>query len=1141
MYNYVVTAHKPSRVSHTAVGSFLAPDQRNLLVAKVNYIYVYTITREGLSCTIELPIYGTISGMHLMRMTGETQDHLVVITEKYKLCVLRWNAAESRCHVVSSGDMEDHFVSTAISERLSIVDPKAKCIALYQYKRLLKVIPTERDADKTAFNVRLMEDSVHDMVFLHGCQNPTIAILCSRGKDNRELRTYEIRMSDQDIAPTIWKKGKLDVTSAKLFAVPEPVCGVLVFGDDLVTYMNANGDYVTQPFDSTIITAVGQIDDQGTRYLVGDHKGQLSILLLVTENNVVKRIKMEILGETSMASCISYLDSSFVFIGSSKGDSQLVRLRRDRNEETGTFVEIVQTYPHLGPILDFCIVKGMGYLRHGQGQVVTCSGVGKDGSLRIIRNGIGISEHASEELPGIKDMFSLKRHIGDRYDSYLIQTFTSATRTLELISADEMAPASLPGFDEDTPTLHAANMEGDIMVQVTTKGVQVTDCGTMTSQSTYSWVPPANMRISIASGNSHQLLLATTGGHLILLKVDQENKTLVEVTQTKMDREISCLNCNFMRSTNQMTDIEESLETRGQAFLAVVGQWAEVNETPVVKLIALPSLRILETIELGGDVIARSVLLASLEGHHYLLVGLGDGFLLTYSVNGEIAMAAASSEELDSSSMPVSIVSDRRKLSIGTQPAQLSIFKSRGANHVFAACDRPTVVYSATGGGKLLVSNVNLQEVTRVCGFDTEAFPDSLAIATENGLHLGEVDEIQKLHITSIPLGEQPRRIAHMEMAKCFGVITETPAIDDVGDEVLEGYVRIIDDSRYDTLSKYKLKLMENGNSILATGFTGSGIDKNEQFLVVGTAFDLPTEEDPKNGRVLIFRIIEGKAVLVAEQECYGAVYNVNSHNGMLIICVGPEVRLLSVSERKDGLLNIQQLDRHRGHILAYRMKLRGDFVLVGDVVRSVALLSCKKIGENYRLEQLARDYGVVWVMAMEMLDDDTYVVADHSKHLYTFKRNSRATSDGERQRLERVGQFHLGARVNGIEHGSLVMQLAENEPAMNTMIFGTADGMLGVVATLKADKYHFFVEVQNAMATMIPGVGGLKHGEWREMKIDSPPLSAPAKNYVDGDLIERFLDLSMAQMKKVASMVNVEVEELVQNVERMQRLHGAG
>ena len=42
-------------------------------------------------------------------------------------------------------------------------------------------------------------------------------------------------------------------------------------------------------------------------------------------------------------------------------------------------------------------------------QVVTCSGGGLDGSLRIVRNGIGVVEQALVELPGIKGMWSLRK------------------------------------------------------------------------------------------------------------------------------------------------------------------------------------------------------------------------------------------------------------------------------------------------------------------------------------------------------------------------------------------------------------------------------------------------------------------------------------------------------------------------------------------------------------------------------------------------------------------------------------------------------------------------------------------------------------------------------------------------------------
>ena len=40
-------------------------------------------------------------------------------------------------------------------------------------------------------------------------------------------------------------------------------------------------------------------------------------------------------------------------------------------------------------------------------QVVTCSGAYADGSLRVVRNGVGLNEHARVEMPGVKEMWAL--------------------------------------------------------------------------------------------------------------------------------------------------------------------------------------------------------------------------------------------------------------------------------------------------------------------------------------------------------------------------------------------------------------------------------------------------------------------------------------------------------------------------------------------------------------------------------------------------------------------------------------------------------------------------------------------------------------------------------------------------------------
>ena len=59
-----------------------------------------------------------------------------------------------------------------------------------------------------------------------------------------------------------------------------------------------------------------------------------------------------------------------------------------------------------------------------------------------------------------------------------------------------------------------------------------------------------------------------------------------------------------------------------------------------------------------------------------------------------------------------------------------------------------------------------------MCSMNAESYQDSLALATDSTVTIGTIDEIQKLHIRTVPLGESPRRIAYQESTQTFGVVT---------------------------------------------------------------------------------------------------------------------------------------------------------------------------------------------------------------------------------------------------------------------------------------------------------------------------------------------------------------------------------
>ena len=63
-----------------------------------------------------------------------------------------------------------------------------------------------------------------------------------------------------------------------------------------------------------VVQAVGQVDPDGSRYLLGDSLGNLHMLVLSHDSQRVVGLKLEALGRISAPSTLSYLDSGVVFV-----------------------------------------------------------------------------------------------------------------------------------------------------------------------------------------------------------------------------------------------------------------------------------------------------------------------------------------------------------------------------------------------------------------------------------------------------------------------------------------------------------------------------------------------------------------------------------------------------------------------------------------------------------------------------------------------------------------------------------------------------------------------------------------------------------------------------------------------------------
>jgi len=153
-------------------------------------------------------------------------------------------------------------------------------------------------------------------------------------------------------------------------------------------------------------------------------------------------------------------------------------------------------------------------------------------------------------------------------------------------------------------------------------------------------------------------------------------------------------------------------------------------------------------------------------------------------------------------------------------------------------------------------------------------------------------------------------------------------------------------------------------------------------------------------------------------------------------------------------------------------------------------------------IEERARDANSTWMTAVEMLDDDTFLGAENEHNLFVLRKNGEASTDEERQRLDIVGEFHLGEFVNRFRRGSLVMRMPDSDLSkVPTTLFATISGAIGVLASLPYEQYAFLARLQDALVATVRGVGGFSWADWR--KFGNERRTADVRYFIDGDLIE--------------------------------------
>lgn len=368
----------------------------------------------------------------------------------------------------------------------------------------------------------------------------------------------------------------------------------------------------------------------------------------------------------------------------------------------------------------------------------------------------------------------------------------------------------------------------------------------------------------------------------------------------------------------------------------------------------------------------------------------------------------------------------------------------------------------------------------------------------------------------------------------------------------------------------------------LPTGSTKSSSTPVEfrPFIVMGTAYAYPDEDEPSQGRVLVIECNCGSSGedqmlrqvrQVADLPLMGGIYSIAPfYGGNILVTCGSDTILCQLSmsappqesSRKQAELLLNHIGSgHHGHLISlfvkslvnadkslqkrYEKKQRA---IVGDLMRSVSLVEYHP--KHQVIEEVASDFNSNFCTEIVMLTDNIFMGSEGHNNLFVLQYNTNASTEQARIRLDTVGQYHLGENVNKMIGGSLVMPSNNTTSSMcatssggsvlsdktslsannkiditigSQTLYGTVDGTIGSVLGLGGKTFAFMSALQRAMDAIVRPVGDLSHAHYRAWQQDQNKHRACG--FVDGDWIETFLDLNRPTMERVVREMNIDLK----------------
>ena len=839
-------------------------------------------------------------------------------------------------------------------------------------------------------------------------------------------------------------------------------------------------------FEERKFTNYTIIDEKNYKYFVIDEYGNLFLLVLVlpfSEEKNKANLIFQFLGEINYSTCLAYLDNNYLFVGSNKAKSQLIKIEKNNIN----FINVVANFDTLAPISNLTLVnKNIENENHVE--LITISGIEKNCALNKIKKGIPAILEDEIEIKNIKDVFKISLYKNNPN----ISTFIISAINNSFI------------FDYD----HNLNKLGiNSFIKIDKKDTVIF------AQNIYE----------------NSLILIVTKTNLILYTIDEkDNITLTTKYFLDKERKVTPLLVKFNKKLNMLfiyfnnrSFIYFKIDSTGSIseakalfnginmssfgvckYFIIYSEWDKKNLS--IYTINTKKNYVLNLAESSKDFAQiSSIEIIKVNGLRFVLLSLSNGKLLYFKLKEQF-------RNYNYYDFTESDFIFKRKYNITNESytiRKIRIQDNTDRKYLFLDMSNPCFAFF--NNESIVLLNLSIKSCKNIIQLDKNKY----LFVYNHKIAFGSLSNVQSQNITSKLYGKQLYNIDTISFYK-YNQSLSNEENKEKNRNKINNYLLTIEESKIDkSTSKSSLVLsdtylkeisrydFERENEI-CTSFCE--IQKNNdienKIIIAGTGISEFPNEEPNMGYIYLIEIDDKnnyQMKKIKEIQTKGGIYKIKAMKNFIYASIGNtlfiykliknfemkkltesyEIKLirkcnyftlindiylydynpnvpenqakinndinntsLLKSEKKNSNKNIEmeeEEDEFTNKISEFSDKKNTDenkseenkskieeefhYLIISDLYRSVVLYSYDI--NNDKLTEICRDYNLTWVYSISQYKNNLLYISDIDGNIISLEKNMHPKSDQENFKFERRAYFNLSERIN-----SMVMTTVKNQ-----------------------------------------------------------------------------------------------------------------